>query len=329
MPATLRNGKSLPESPTKPAASASASKPTRDDMSRQRPASYLLLIYPAILALGSLYSVVSPSAFSPATRPLTPGLTSAHETNHLPTNYFSGKRNIFNIYFVKLGWFWTTLAFTLLQTTTRPHHKYASKHYLQAALRYTLVTLSWFLTTQWLFGPALIDRSFTFSGGHCEPQLFNESGLKGALEVTRATSGLTCKAAGGVWRGGYDISGHVFMLVLSSSFLLYELYIADRHSWHPSVSPQAAATVAHELTEEERVAVGGWESESMARIRLWSRYFLYAVVLLDLWMLMMTAIFFHTWLEKLTGLAIAASSVWTTYFLGDVLQGWRAIVGGL
>ncbi|RVX70571.1 hypothetical protein B0A52_05222 [Exophiala mesophila] len=329
MPATLRNGKSLPESPTKPSPSVNAFTTAQDGMSRQRPSSYLLLIYPAILAIGSLYSVISPTTFSPTTRPLAPGLTSAHEVDHIPTNYFSGKRNIFNIYFVKLGWFWTTLAFMLLQTTTRPHHKYSSKHYIQAAVRYGLITLSWVLTTQWFFGPALIDRSFTFSGGHCEPPLLNESGIEGALEVTTAASGLTCKAAGGVWRGGYDISGHVFMLVLSSSFLLYELYIADRHSWHPSVSPQAAAKVAHELTTEERIAVGGWESETMARIRLWARYFLYTVVVLDLWMLMMTAIFFHTWLEKLTGLAIAGSSVWATYFLGDILEGWRSIVGGL
>ena len=99
--------------------------------------------------------------------------------------------------------------------------------------------------------------------------------------MTAIQSGPACKAAGGRWYGGYDISGHVFMLVLSSAFLLYELHISDRDSSHPSVSPQAAAALAHDMTEEERKAVGGWETETQARIRLWSRYFVYVVVVLD------------------------------------------------
>jgi len=226
-----------------------------------------------------------------------------------------------------LGWFWTTLAFTLLQATTRPSN--AQKHYTQAGLRYALVTVSWILTTQWFFGPALIDRSFTITGGHCEPQLVDTAGLKDAIEMARLSSGIACKAAGGHWRGGYDISGHVFMLVLSSAFLLYELHISDRDSSHPSVSPQAAARLAHDMTEEERKAVGGWETETQAKISIWSRYFTYAVVGLDFWMLMMTAIWFHTWLEKLAGLLIASVTLHGTYFVSDFVPAWRELVGGL
>lgn len=299
-------------------------------MARQRPSLYLLLIYPVILGLGSLFSVLSPIAVPPPTEALAPGITSDLTAHHFSTtNYFAGKRNIFNIYFVKIGWFWTTLAFLLLQITTRPPPASTRKHYLQASLRWALATTSWVLTTQWFFGPALIDRSFTFTGGHCEPQLINETGLKDALHMTRINSSMACKAAGGYWRGGLDISGHVFMLVLSSAFLLYELYIADRDSSHPSVSPQAAAALAHDMTEEERKAVGGWESERVATIRIWARYFLYLVVALDLWMLMMTAIWFHTWTEKLSGLLVAVSTTCATYYLGDFVQPWRDIVGGL
>lgn len=327
MPTTLRNGKSNPQSPPTISQPQSDSKPSRINMTQRRPSPYVLLIYPLILALGSFYSIVSPVAFPPPAAPLAAGLAS--EINTPPSNYFSGKKNVFNLYFVKIGWFWTTLAFTLLQFTTRPPPSNTQKHYVQATLRYALITLSWYLTTQWFFGPALIDRSFTITGGRCEPQFYNEAGLKETLDLTFISSGPVCKAAGGFWRGGYDISGHVFMLVLSSAFLLYELYIADRHSSHPSVSPQAAARLAHDLTEEERKAVGGWESELIARVRVWSRYFLYGVVILDLWMLMMTAIWFHTWLEKLSGLLLAGSTVWGTYFLGDIVEGWKAIVGGL
>lgn len=330
MPAVLRNGRTIPpqeKEEHEPSKEQNRTMP----ISRQRPSSYLLLIYPVILALGSLFSILSPVAVPPPATPLAPGVTSELNVPSFlpPTNYFSGKRNIFNLYFVKIGWLWTTLAFIFLQLTTRPPPANTQKHYLQAGLRYALVTFSWILTTQWCFGPALIDRSFTITGGHCEPHLANTNGLKEALDITFITSGLACKAAGGRWRGGHDISGHVFMLVLSSAFLLYELCIADRESSHPSVSPQAAAALAHDMTEEERKAVGGWESETLAKIRIWARYFLYVVVALDFWMLMMTAIWFHTWLEKLSGLLIAAVTVWGTYILGDVVPQWRDVVGGL
>ncbi|OAP57968.1 hypothetical protein AYL99_07058 [Fonsecaea erecta] len=296
----------------------------------QRPSSSLLLVYPVVLAVGSLFASLSPVASPPPAESLAPGITSDLNVPHFhSTNYFAGKRNIINVYFVKIGWFWTSLAFLLLQSTIRPPPASVLKHYVQSILRYSLVTISWFLTTQWCFGPALVDRSFTITGGHCEPQLINTTGLKDAIDMTMIASGPACKAAGGEWRGGHDISGHVFMLALSSAFLLYELYIADRDSAHPSVSPRAAAAVAHDMTDEERKAVGGWESESVAMVRIWSRYFLYGVVVLDFWMLMMTAIWFHTWTEKLSGLLIAATTIWITYFLSDFVPQWRELVGGL
>ncbi|KAJ9608508.1 hypothetical protein H2200_007496 [Cladophialophora chaetospira] len=326
MPAVQRNGRTISVQDRQ---EKSLDQTTSRSMAtpRQKPAFYLLLVYPLILALGSLFSILSPIA-SPPSEPLTAGIASHLNAPSLQTpNYFAGKRNLVNTYFVKLGWFWTTLAFTLLQTTTRPSN--AQKHYIQTGLRYALVTFSWFLTTQWFFGPALIDRSFTITGGHCEPQLETTTGPKDAVEMSRLNSGIACKAAGGSWRGGYDISGHVFMLVLSSAFLLYELHIADRDSSHPSVSPQAAARLAHDMTEEERKAVGGWETEIQAKIRIWSRYFVYAVVGLDFWMLMMTAIWFHTWLEKLAGLLIAWVTLHGTYFLSEFVPFWRELVGGL
>ncbi|KIW25033.1 uncharacterized protein PV07_10706 [Cladophialophora immunda] len=329
MPAVQRNGRitatqEKQQERTQPATSSSMTS------TRHRPSAYLLLVYPVVLALGSLFAFLSPVASPPPAESLAPGITSDLNVPHFhSTNYFAGKRNIINVYFVKFGWFWTTLAFVLLQITTRPPPASALKHYVQSTLRYGLVTISWFLTTQWCFGPALVDRSFTITGGHCEPQLINTTGLKEAMDMTTIASGPACKAAGGEWRGGHDISGHVFMLALSSAFLLYEIYIADRESAHPSVSPRAAAAVAHDMTEEERKAVGGWESESVAMVRIWSRYFLYAVVVLDFWMLMMTAIWFHTWTEKLSGLFIAAGTLWGTYFVGDFIPQWREIVGGL
>ena len=154
------------------------------------------------------------------------------------------------------------------------------------------------------------------------------SGLAEAAKMSAKNTAIACKVAGGRWRGGHDISGHIFMLTLSSAFLLYELYIADTHSTHPSVSPAAAAKVAHDLTDEERKAVGGWESETAAKVRVYARYFLWGVVGLDFWMIMMTAIWFHTWTEKVSGLLLASGTIWGIYFLSDFVPAWRDIVGG-
>lgn len=283
-----------------------------------------------MLALGSLFSLLSPVASPPVT-PLAAGVTSdLHKPSFFhKVNYFAGKYNVVNLYFVKIGWLWTTLAFALLLLTTRPPPANKAKHYTQSLTRYAIVTTSWILTTQWFFGPALIDRSFTITGGHCEaPSVHNLSGLAEAAKMSAKNSAIACKVAGGRWRGGHDISGHIFMLTLSSAFLLYELYIADTHSAHPSVSPAAAAKVAHDLTDEERKAVGGWESETAAKVRVYARYFLWGVVGLDFWMIMMTAIWFHTWTEKVSGLLLASGTIWGIYFLSDFVPAWRDIVGG-
>jgi hypothetical protein len=299
-----------------------------------KPSPYYLLIYAAILAAGSLYSQISPAGSSRAA-PLAPGITSDLNTpTDLPIpSYFASKQNLVNIYFVKFGWFWTTLAFTLLQATTRPSSRPISRptqtHYIQSITRYTLVTLSWIFTTQWLFGPALIDRSFTITGGYCEARPATLRDSPELANLSALSSSMACKVAGGRWRGGHDISGHVFMLVLSSAFLLLELHLSDAHSAHPHVSDRAAAGIARDMTPEERKAVGGWESEGMAKFRMYSRYFVWGVVALDLWMLMMTAIWFHTWMEKLSGLLIATSTLFGVYWMADFVPAWRALVGGL
>jgi len=298
--------------------------------SQFQPSPYLLLIYPFILALGSFFSTFSPTASH--TGALTPGVASEINTavNSEPVNYFASKHNLINVYFVKIGWFWTTLAFALLAYNTHaiqpPRLSPSSSKIAQAVLRYTIATITWIGTTQWLFGPPLIDRSFTLTGGRCEalPAKIDDEGRP---DVSAIVTGIACKAVGGRWKGGTDISGHVFLLVLSSAFLLLELYIADALSPHPHVTPRAAAAVAHDTTEEEKRELGGWESDTQAKIRLWTRYFVWGVVMLDVWMLLMTAIWFHTWLEKLSGLLISGFCIWGIYFLPAYLPAWSDIVG--
>ncbi|KAK3077418.1 hypothetical protein LTS18_010313, partial [Coniosporium uncinatum] len=65
----------------------------------------LLSIYPTTLLLGSLFSLLSPTSRSSPYNPIS----QSHERSSAPS-YFATKSNIFNQYFVKVGWFWISLA---------------------------------------------------------------------------------------------------------------------------------------------------------------------------------------------------------------------------
>lgn len=157
-----------------------------------------------------------------------------------------------------------------------------------------VVTAYWAIVTQWFFGPALIDRGFRITGGACELA----SAYEGTCGKKEFFTGQACKAVGGVWRGGHDISGHVFILVLGSAFLGLEVLpavvgarglreerkIVGRHG----VVGRAEGEVMGDETEEA-VAKGGLSAPLV-------------VVGLSLWMLLMTAAYFHTWFEKVCDL---------------------------
>ncbi|KAL8740182.1 MAG: hypothetical protein Q9184_008522, partial [Pyrenodesmia sp. 2 TL-2023] len=65
----------------------------------------LLVTYPALLLLGSLFSLLDPSA-----RNAPYSATSQSHPPEFAPNYFALKRNVFNRWFVKVGWFWFTVA---------------------------------------------------------------------------------------------------------------------------------------------------------------------------------------------------------------------------
>lgn len=206
--------------------------------------------------------------------------------------YFSLKRNIFNIFFVKYGWLWTTLIYAYHATRlrrTRP---------LQAVLRWALATAWWVLVTQWCFGPPLMDRMFLLTGGLCEvindPNTVDESQLTTPeLLVTSAA----CKLAKGHWKGGHDLSGHVFMLTHASLFLWSELM--------PTLQMGNAKQWTHSATWAVGALLGLW----------W-------------WMLVMTGVHFHTWREKITGLLASVVQWIVVYMVGiRLFPQVRAIIG--
>jgi hypothetical protein len=160
------------------------------------------------------------------------------------------------------------------------------------------VTLWWFFITQWFFGPPIIDRSFMLTGGQCEllkeAQIWNVDMGKTRMFVSSAA----CKLAGGKWKGGHDISGHVFLLVLGSAFLWMEvLHVLLRATG----SKDERVIVGKELGPRNE-EVEGEAAEVNKHWDLGVKIML-GTALFFWWMLLMTAAYFHTWLEK-------ASDIW-------------------
>lgn len=277
----------------------------------------LLTLYPTLLLLGSLFSTLDPTARNAPYNPVT----QSHPPSAAPS-YFAKKKNLLNVFFVKIAWFWISLAyavFLFLHHSTGPSPSSGDAGFvltpkrLRGVLRWVVVTTWWMVVTQWFFGPALVDRGFRVTGGAC--QLASEyDGTGGKREFF---TGQACKAVGGEWRGGHDISGHVFILVLGSAFLVME------------VLPALVAGRDERRIRKEDGSVGRAEKER-GEENVESKGLVWAPVVvagLSWWMLLMTAAYFHTWFEKFTGLLVAFVGLFVIYFLPRGFPAMRDVIG--
>lgn len=292
--------------------------------------SILLAIYPGTLFLGSIFSILHP-----ATRNAT---YLSHYQAYEPTtapSYFAKKSNLFNVYFVKIGWFWITLAFVLFVLTHSslgpPLRPVVTKRRLQAVLRYACVTVVWIAVTQWFFGPPIIDRSFRWTGGKCE-LIYDESlaaqvEKAGMSETEKAFTHAACKTIGGQWKGGHDISGHVFLLILGSAMLWLEILPAMlkmeglREARRILTADGLVRSAAIETTDRTD---GNMQVPEETSIGVKAALF---VAGMSWWMLLMTAAYFHTWFEKFTGLLVAFGAIYAVYFLPRAVPALRRVVG--
>lgn len=288
---------------------------------RQAPSPVILLVYPVTLLLGSLFSVISPTARatrgssprpSDSSGALAPSLAADLHLSESPVNYFARKNNVFNLYFVKIGWVWLTIAFASLLLSQPAYSSSSSpsqsqqqtrlRRFLQASLRYTLATTVWYTMTQWFFGPAIIDRSFVITGGKCAEALHQVGKAPGDMgssaDLQTLFTAAACKAAGGAWRGGHDISGHVFMLVLATAVLAFEAIGAGAVAASPSTARANAEAARERKTSDPDATATRDQNDTSGAARTWAMRLVWGVVILGWWMLFMTAIWFHTWLEK-------------------------------
>ncbi|KAG8534119.1 uncharacterized protein KY384_000963 [Bacidia gigantensis] len=291
-----RNGtaainKDTPSSSVNTPTSASITNPLRPTPLE----TLLLAIYPALLLLGAAFSLFDPSA---RTAPYN-NLTQSHPPDLAPS-YFALKRNFLNSYFVKIHWFWVSLAYIVFLFTSRasgpPGGLVVTPKRLRGAVRYALVTAWWLGVTQWFFGPALVDRGFRVSGGACEIA----RRLEGKGGVGEVFSKEACRAVGGVWRGGHDISGHVFILTMGSAFLAMEM-LPVVLGWKGLRDERVARGQRGEVGRVDRGSSGGdvgEEGEQETAVERVGAWLMMGVVGLSWYMLLMTAIYFHTWFEK-------------------------------
>jgi hypothetical protein len=251
----------------------------------------------------------------------------------LAPSYFAKKKNIFNVYFVKFGWFWTTLAFAVFVLTNpglgEPLRPYVTRKRVRATLRWAAATAWWGAVTQWFFGPPLIDRGFRFTGGQCE-LLSDLAARDGASDARELLTAVMCKRGGGTWKGGHDISGHVFLLILGSGLLWFEILPALtraeglRDGRRVRLGDGKVASVA---VEKQAESSSGKRSEAQEQVTAAGVKAALGVAALMWWMLLMTAAFFHTWFEKFTGLLVAFVGLWVVYFLPRGVPWLRAILG--
>lgn len=229
----------------------------------------------AIVLFGTIYSVTF-NTFLDTSNPLVTHL--AHPLSH--THYFASKTNVLNVYFIKKVWAWTTAAFFFSWFTSPPQARANTR-----LIKYLTLTSIWLLFTAWFFGPPLLDRVIVASGGQCVIPMPTGDPVTVPNEYCYTKSTISASSHPQLfwtppppeWRGGvprlrrgHDISGHMFMLTMSTLFLADQL--------RPSLRSRVWSTLH------------GWAvAMNIALIIVWlfATYF--------------TSIYFHSPMEKITG----------------------------
>ncbi|KAK0738774.1 inositol phospholipid synthesis and fat-storage-inducing TM-domain-containing protein [Schizothecium vesticola] len=313
-------------SPTTPLP-ATTTPPARNTPYLPTPTELVLLAtYPTLLLFGALFSAVSPQTRAAP----YDAIGHAHvQTGGFAPSYFARKDNLFNTLFVKRGWAWITVAFFVF-VFTHPALGSTGRR-TRASVRWAVVTMWWVFVTQWFFGPAIIDRGFRWSGGKCDVAVARADA--GVADTGEAFTSAACKSMGGKWSGGHDISGHVFLLVLGSFFLVQEVgWVAARWAQYVreerSVVMYDGAVKGAGVEMERAERYGGEDVTVTIAEALGNGGSLVAgVVGLSGWMLLMTAIYFHTWFEKFTGLMVALAGLYVTYILPRWVPALRQLIG--
>ena len=201
-----------------------------------------------------------------------------HDFLPLPQSYLSNKRNIFNVYFVKIAWGWTLLllipfiSFTSsLYTSLNP---FAILKYLGRMV--AVATCGWYI---WVNLFVYIEE------------------LTGFCEEETLISKRSCYQEGFYWNG-FDISGHCFLLIYSALVIKEELQ--PKLYWPSIMSP---------VVETSPENINRFKHRNIARlvtpfVEVFS-FFAGLLSILSEFMLVFATIYFHTVHQKVLGALIA------------------------
>ncbi|KIO18420.1 hypothetical protein M407DRAFT_31924 [Tulasnella calospora MUT 4182] len=266
-----------------------------------------LAILTSIVVVGTVLSIKNESWLD-TSNPLLSHLPHPHQGK----SYFASKRTILNRVFVKYAWAWTSAVFWAVWIGADENEAKGGVKTLDQAGKWLGTTLVWGGFASWFFGPSLFSRIVALTGGECVVYMPAPQGAPQAAGIQPppphyiaipaefctnptivtpeshpalfAHPPLAEYLAQGMGfdraykivpklTKGHDISGHTFLLTLSTLFLVDALVKARKGK----ATPVALVT-----------QLAGW-----ALVGLWAT------------MLWATAVYFHTWQEKASGFVLA------------------------
>ena len=202
-----------------------------------------------------------------------------HDFLPLPQSYLSNKRNVFNVYFVKLGWGWTLLLLIpFISLTASVHTSFNPTAMLKHLSRMAVGTFAWYF---WVNLFVYIEEIT----GICEGE-------------ETLSSKVTCRLQGFHW-DCFDISGHAFLLTYSALVISEEIQV--KRWWS---------------TEQRNTRGTTWSDRTHAFFSpLVELLFICISLLLVLWefMLIFTTVYFHTVHQKVLGAFVALFTWYVTY----------------
>lgn len=219
-----------------------------------------------------------------------------------PKTYFSRSDNLFNVYFVKLGWAWTLSACApfLYMTSRVLCADDKSRQLSQHLPRIVIATGFWFL---WTKSFNLIENVY----GRCNVRGFD--------------SKPNCLKAGHFWNG-FDISGHVFILIYSSLVLMEEARpivgwesIREHlrnEEYNRLTQEKTSTNPLHKLSNTQFQLVKQYYEQYTPYIRI---LFIAIAALQLLWdvMLFCTMMYYHKMVEKVLSGLFALATWFITY----------------
>ncbi|CAK1586153.1 unnamed protein product [Parnassius mnemosyne] len=220
-----------------------------------------------------------------------------------PKTYFSRSDNVFNQYFVKIGWFWTlflTVPYVLLTSFTIccGNRKLIISAHLS---RLVIATFCWYIWTT-IFN--IIETKY----GRCNSRSFDNK--------------ISCLKNGHFWNG-FDISGHCFILIYSSLVMIEEAraingwekikdYIRDENYTRSLNDKSVSINPLKNINAEELTIL----KTSYENVTPYVRVLLIAIAALQLlWdvMLVSTILYYHIMIEKFISGVIAILTWFVTY----------------